>query len=63
LRLPNHQVKAAGGSVRKGERGVPVVFWKIYDHEDTETGEAAKRFVLRQYTVFNAAPVRRESGM
>jgi antirestriction protein ArdC len=50
-----HQVKAAGGSVRKGERGVPVVFWKVYDHEDTETGEAEKRFVLRQYTVFNAA--------
>jgi antirestriction protein ArdC len=50
-----HQVKAAGGRVRKGEHGVPVVFWKIYDHEDAETGEAAKRFVLRQYTVFNAA--------
>ncbi len=25
------------------------------DHEDPETGEAEKRFVLRQYTVFNAA--------
>jgi antirestriction protein ArdC len=49
------QVKAAGGNVRKGERGVPVVFWKIYNHEDPETGEAEKRFVLRQYTVFNAA--------
>ena len=24
-----HQVKAAGGTVRKGERGVPVVFWKV----------------------------------
>jgi antirestriction protein ArdC len=50
-----HQVKAAGGSVRKGEHGVPVVFWKVYDHEDSETGAAEKRFVLRQYTVFNAA--------
>ena len=50
-----HQVTAAGGSVRKGERGVPVVFWKVYDHADPETGEAEKRFVLRQYTVFNAA--------
>jgi antirestriction protein ArdC len=54
LSLPNHQVKAAGGSVRKGARGVPIVFWKVYDHKDTETGEAEKRFVLRQYTVFNA---------
>jgi len=50
-----HQVKAAGGSVRKGEHGVPVVFWKVYDHEDSETGAAEKRFVLRHYTVFNAA--------
>jgi antirestriction protein ArdC len=30
------------------------VFWKVYAHEDTETGEAEKRFVLRHYTVFNA---------
>ena len=52
-----HQVTAAGGRVRKGERGVPVVFWKVYDHEDSETGEAEKRFVLRQYTVFNATQV------
>src|SRR5712691_6382763 len=50
-----HQVTAAGGSVRKGARGVPVVFWNIYDHEDPVTGEVEKRFVLRQYTVFNAA--------
>jgi antirestriction protein ArdC len=49
-----HQVKVAGGGVRKGEHGVPVVFWKVYDHEDPEMGEAEKRFVLRQYTVFNA---------
>jgi antirestriction protein ArdC len=49
-----HQVKAAGGNIRKGAHGVPVVFWKVYNHEDTETGETEKRFVLRQYTVFNA---------
>jgi antirestriction protein ArdC len=51
------QVTAAGGRVRKGEHGVPVVFWNIYAHEDPETGEAEKRFVLRQYTVFNATQV------
>jgi antirestriction protein ArdC len=51
-----NQVKTAGGSVRKGERGVPVVFWKAYDGPaDPETGVADKRIVLRQYTVFNAA--------
>jgi antirestriction protein ArdC len=54
-----HQVKAAGGNIRKGARGVPVVFWKVYNHEDTETGETEKRFVLRQYTVFNAVQLDR----
>jgi antirestriction protein ArdC len=49
------QVTAAGGSVRKGARGVPVVFWKIYTKKYQETGDEEKRFVLRQYTVFNAA--------
>ncbi|HEY5865449.1 MAG TPA: zincin-like metallopeptidase domain-containing protein, partial [Candidatus Tectomicrobia bacterium] len=48
------QVTTAGGRVRKGERGVPVVFWKVYHRDDPETGEAEQRFVLRQYTVFNA---------
>jgi antirestriction protein ArdC len=52
------QVKAAGGRVRKGEHGVPVVFWKAYEGPaDPETGTAEKRFVLRQYTVFNATQV------
>ena len=50
-----NQVKTAGGTVRKGERGVPVVFWKVYDKEDPETGDAEKRFILRYFTVFNAA--------
>jgi len=50
-----NQVKTAGGTVRKGERGVPVVFWKVYTTEDHETGEEEKRFVLRYFTVFNAA--------
>jgi antirestriction protein ArdC len=34
---------------------VPVVFWKVYTTEDHDTGDEEKRFVLRQYTVFNAA--------
>jgi antirestriction protein ArdC len=50
-----NQVKTAGGNVRKGERGVPVVFWKVYAKEDQETGDEAQRFVLRYFTVFNAA--------
>ena len=49
-----NQVIQAGGRVRKGTKGVPVVFWKVYTKDDAETGEADKRFVLRYYTVFNA---------
>jgi antirestriction protein ArdC len=29
------QVKAAGGTIRKGARGVPVVFWKLYLRRDS----------------------------
>lgn len=45
------QALAAKGNVRKGEKGTPVIFWKIYDDRD-EPGK--RRFVLRYYTVFNA---------
>jgi antirestriction protein ArdC len=46
-----NQVNTAGGTVRKGEHGVPVVFWKVYDTEDPDTGDHDTRY----YTVFNAA--------
>lgn len=51
------QVQALGGSVRKGERGSKVVFWKIdqYQKENKETGETEHRnsMLLRYYAVFN----------
>lgn len=50
------QAKSLGGCVRKGERGCPVVFWKIGEHED-EAGRVRKSFILRYYTVFNVAQV------
>jgi antirestriction protein ArdC len=37
-----NQVKTAGGTVRRGERGVPVVFWKVYTKEDPETWKASR---------------------
>jgi antirestriction protein ArdC len=30
-----NQIKAAGGSVHKGARGFPVVFWKVYLRRDS----------------------------
>jgi antirestriction protein ArdC len=43
----------AGGNVRKGEKGTPVVFWKIIEKTDKATGETERFPLLRYSTVFN----------
>ena len=43
-----NQARELGGSVKKGEKATPIVFWKIYENEDED-----RRFVLRRYNVFN----------
>lgn len=48
--LTYRQAKGLGGNVRKGEKGMPVVFWKVLDKE-AESGR--RPFVARGYTVFN----------
>ena len=48
-----NQARSLGGSVKRGERGTPIIFWKVYDNE-TDEGDTDKRFVLRRFTVFNA---------
>src|SRR5271154_3894720 len=55
-----HQAQSLGGTVRKGQHGSKVVFWKIDEYrrknqETEETGETAnhKSILLRYYTVFN----------
>jgi antirestriction protein ArdC len=54
------QALEKGGNVRRGERGTPIVFWRIDDDretpEDTDRDERAsqsRRVLLRYYTVFN----------
>src|SRR5229473_5713866 len=55
--LTYRQAQTLGGSVKKGEHGSKVVFWKIdeYRKENQETGETENRksILLRYYTVFN----------
>ena len=46
------QATQLGGTVRKGERSNPVVFWKWLDVEDAEPGEK-KVPLLRYYRVFH----------
>jgi antirestriction protein ArdC len=47
------QIKKAGGSVRKGERGTHIVFTNWFKVEDEETGEERQLPFLKSYTVFN----------
>lgn len=56
------QCKAAGGSIRKGEKGRPVVFWKqqAVKEEDTDKdGQKVEKTkmipILRYYTVFHVS--------
>jgi antirestriction protein ArdC len=53
--LTFNQAKAAGGSVKKGEKGTAVYFFAIKDYKDKKTGEDKKFPLLREYYVFNVA--------
>lgn len=56
------QAKKLGGHVRKGEKGSPIWFWKLWQRQDQDPnrqpGEISSRDrsipILRRYTVFNA---------
>lgn len=51
------QAKEKGGSVKKGEKSTPVVFWKWLDRKDApdedENSTSGKVPLLRYYNVFN----------
>jgi len=50
------QATDLGGSVKKGEHGTPVIFWKTGIYTQTEADGSSheeKSFLLRYYTVFN----------
>lgn len=53
-----NQAKKLGGNVKRGEKGTPVVFWKVIEKKTPEQmvrEEEGDIFVLsRTYTVFNA---------
>jgi antirestriction protein ArdC len=55
LWLTFRQATQLGGSVRKGEKACPVVFWKQLKIEDKKSGETERIPLLRYYHVFNAA--------
>ena len=49
------QAQELGGTVSKGQRGIPVVFWKFNDQEVDATQNQPKHTapLMRSYTVFN----------
>lgn len=53
--LTMKQVNTLGGKVRKGERSTPVVFWKIFEDDETDEpdGKTKRYAMLRYYRVFN----------
>jgi antirestriction protein ArdC len=55
--LSFNQAKKLGGKIKKGEKGIPVVFWKWVevskDKDGNELKTAKKIPFLRYYTVFN----------
>ena len=54
--LTFRQAKERGGSVSRGEKGCPVVFWKLLEVDETGDETTTKRVpMLRYYTVFNVA--------
>lgn len=52
--LTYKQAQAAGGNVKKGEKGVPIIYWNISKKEN-DKGEDESFAFLKQYTVFNIA--------
>jgi len=53
--LTFRQAIQLGGSVKRGEKACPIVFWKQTTIEDKETEEQRKIPMLRLYHVFNIA--------
>ena len=51
------QASEKGGMVRKGEKGLPVIFRSFTEKPDKETGELKKVAFLRYYTVFNTSQI------
>jgi antirestriction protein ArdC len=48
------QANEQGGSIRKGEKGTPVIFWKWLDYKaDSEEEDIRRLPLLHYYTVFN----------
>jgi antirestriction protein ArdC len=57
--LTYKQATELGGTVKKGEKGMPIIYWQLLKSKtQTDTkGEPKKIPLLRYYTVFNASQI------
>jgi antirestriction protein ArdC len=57
--LTYKQATEKGGAVKKGEKGMPIIYWQLLKSKTkTDTkGEPKKIPLIRYYTVFNAAQI------
>ncbi len=51
--LTYKQAAQNNGQVRKGEKGLPIIYWQKTEKVDPTTGRKKESFLLRYYTVFN----------
>jgi len=52
--LTFNQAKECGGHIKKGSKGLPVVFFRYIEREDPDNPDKIKKYpVMRYYTVFN----------
>ena len=58
LWLTFNQARSMKGSIKRGERGMPIIFWQVRDSEDLD-GRVRRDFLLRYFTVFNIAQTER----
>ena len=52
--LTFNQCTDLGGRIIKGSKSTPVVFWKLMDKDNPDTGTTSKIPLLRYYNVFNS---------
>lgn len=48
------QANDLGGRIKRGERGTPIVFWKIIERPNAKDEDDDRFFLLKRFTVFNA---------
>lgn len=51
--LTYNQARERGGHVRRGEKGTPVLLFKVSQREDEIEGASSRRFFATTFTVFN----------